>query len=40
MPNMNSVKFFLFDTDDVFYANLPYDPTLYPMLLQRGVDIV
>jgi len=40
MPNMNSVKFFLFDTDEVFYANLPYDPTLYPMLLQRGVDIV
>ena len=40
MPNMNSVKFFLFDTDEVFYANLPYDPTLYPMMLQRGVDIV
>ena len=37
---MNSAKFFLFDTDEVFYANLPYDPTLYPMMLQRGVDIV
>ena len=40
MPNMNSVKFFLHDTDEVFYSNLPYDPTLYPMMLQRGVDIV
>mmetsp|Transcript_9318 Transcript_9318/g.34768 ORF Transcript_9318/g.34768 Transcript_9318/m.34768 type:complete len:1174 (-) Transcript_9318:55-3576(-) len=40
MPNMNSVKFFLHDTTEVFFANLPYDPTLYPMMLQRGVDII
>ena len=32
MPNMNSVKFFLKDTPEVFFANLPYDPTLYPMV--------
>ena len=40
MPNMNSVKFFLRDTDEVFYANLPYDPTLFKMMLQKKIDIV
>lgn len=40
MPNMNSVKFFLRDTDEVFYANLPYDPTLYTMMISKGIDIV
>ena len=40
MANMNSVKFFLKDTDEVFFANLPYDPTLYTMLITRGIEIV
>ena len=39
-PNMNSVKFFLKDTDEVFFSNLPYDPTLYTMMVARGIDIV
>ena len=34
-PDMNSVKFYLRDTDEVFFANLPYDPTLYTLMLSR-----
>lgn len=40
MPNMNSVKFFLRDTDEVFFTNLPYDPTLYKTMVYNGIDIV
>ena len=40
MPNMNTVKFFLYDTDEVFYANLPYDPTLYKLLIEKKIDVI
>jgi cell division protease FtsH len=40
MSSMNSVKFFLKDTDEIFFANLPYDPTLYTMMIARNIDIV
>ena len=40
MPNMNTVKFFLYDTDEVFYTNLPYDPTLYKLLIEKRIDVI
>ena len=40
MPNMNTVKFFLKDTEEVFYANLPYDPTLYKLLIEKRIDVI
>ena len=39
-PDMNSVKFYLRDTDEVFFANLPYDPTLYTLMLSKNIDII
>jgi len=39
MSNMNSVKFYLNDTSEVFFSNLPYDPTLYTMLVDREINI-
>jgi len=29
LKDQNSVKYYLTDTDEIFFCNMPYDPTLY-----------